>query len=413
LGFFSKKEKRSISNYAYQTVISLFSKTKAGTNVSEETALALSAVYGCVNVISGTIASLPINVIKTETDGSKNKYQHPVHTLLHNEPNEYLTAFTFWQTILAHRLLWGNGYALIQRNASGVPQSLQIIHPEDIKAVTDGFKVVYEIKEDKKVYKSADILHLKCIGVDGVTGMSPISLHRETIGRDLAANDHASAFFKNGANPNALISVEGNLTKEKAAEIRKDWNEVYGGENKGSVAVLGANVKYNAVEVPFIDTNYIEVAKLGKQDIATIYNMPLHKLQILEGATNNNIEEQARGFVQDTIRPICKEIEQECDKKLFRPKEKQFLAVKFNFDALLRGNSRDRAEYYRTMVNIGAMSINEVRRLENINNIDGGDSHFMQMNMTTIDQITEGSNLKKEPETVVEDTKTQEDGEGK
>ena len=167
--------------------------------------------------------------------------------------------------------------------------------------------------------------------------------------------------------------------------MRTTWNSKYTGtEQAGGVIVLENGMEYTPLTLKPADAQFIETSKLSIADIARIYRVPLHMIGELDRATFNNIEHLSLEFVRNTLRPWLKNWEQELQRKLLTAAEKKTMFFRFNVDALLRGDTTARTAYYRTMFSVGAMSQNDIRGLENMNKVEGGDTYYRPLNMVDI-----------------------------
>jgi HK97 family phage portal protein len=359
----------------------------SGQIVNRETAMQFSAVYACVRIISETIASLPLAILE-RSDGYVNYAQHPLSTFIELEPNAVMTRFMFWETMIAHVLLEGNAYAIIERDMDMMPKSFIIVNPNDVEIMYDDRKAKLMYKIDGKIYYNWKILHIAGISFDGVKGLSPISYHRDSIGIGLSEMEFQGKFFKNGAQISGVLENPGKLTDDAYKRIAQSWRNTYeGAQNAGKTAILEGGTAYKTIGIKPIDAQFMEQRRFTIEDIARIYRVPLHLLQDLSRSTNNNIEHQSIDFVQHTIRPHIKRIEAELDRKIFTEKEKKSRKyfTRFNLDALLRGDVRSRGEFYRTLSNIGAINANEVRSMEGMNPYEGGDIYRVPMNTIPAD----------------------------
>lgn len=369
-----------------------FPRISSGVKVNSDTVLTLSAVWNAVGLISDTVAGFPWHVMRRKPDGSKeHNIGGPVDRLLHTRPNPDMTPFTFRQTMTAHRLLWGNGYAEIERNRLGQPVALWPLPPDRVEVARDNSGgLAYVVRTDNgQAFEvpGNDVLHIKGLGFDGRVGYSVIAFARESFGLGLAAERVGGAVFGNGLRPGGQLELEGTLTPEARTQLRKEVEGRHRGpENAGAVMILEKGVKYNPSMMPPEDAQWIESRKFQVTEVARWFHVPPHKIGDLERATFSNIAEQNLDFVQSAILPVVLGWEQEADWKLLK---QNVLYTKMNMRALLRGNPRDQSEFYRTMINIGAVSINEVRAWEDMNPIPDGDKHVMQMNMTSLEKIGE------------------------
>jgi HK97 family phage portal protein len=393
-----RPEKRSAQYYnsSDAQVVEFFGgghKSKAGVVVTEETAMRLSVVYACTNILGESIASLPVSVYKSTGEGSEEATKHWVHWLLHYEPNAHMTSFTFRHTLQTHAALYGNAYARIIRNGGARPISLKILSPLDCRPYLDEVTDTLWYKHKGETIPAQDILHIPALSFDGILGKSPIRTAMDNIGLAMAAQEFGATFFGNGAHLGGVLQrpvgapkLEGPATKA----MLDSWNNNYSGPaNNHKTALLQEGTEYHRIGIPPEEAQFIETRKFQVAEICRIFRIPPHMVQDLERSTNNNIEHQGIEFVVHTLRPWLKRWEEELNRKLFREDEKGKFYVKFNLDGLLRGDSKARGELYRTLFNTGAISPNEIRAMENMNAVEGGEQRFVQINMAPIDKIEE------------------------
>ena len=368
-------------------------KTMSGISITPDKAMQLSAVSACVRLIAESIASLPLHVYRRVDDARRERVSAtPASRLLHDEPNEMMTSFVFRETLSAHLLLWGNAYALIMRDNAGRPIELLPVHPSCVtvrKSATLG--LVYDLRmADAGVVprvSQADMLHIPGLSYDGILGMSPIRYAAQSIGLGLAAEQFGAAFFGNGSTPSGYITLPGKLTKEQAAQMRESWYATYGGvSNSNKTAVLFENGKFERISIPPDEAQFIETRKFQVADIARWYRVPPHMIGDLERATFSNIEHQALEFVTTTLRPWLVRFEQEINRKLFPSSTSgapSDLYAEFKVDALLRGDIKSRGDYYIRGRQWGWLSANDIRALENLEPITGGDIYLNPLNMAS------------------------------
>jgi len=360
------------------------SDTQSGVLVNETLALNLSAVYACVQVLSQTIGSLPLIVYQRTADGKARAVKHPLYRVLHDAPNPEMTSMSWRQAMLLHLCLWGNHYSEIERDSGGNPVALWPITPWRVNLKRVNGQLVYSVGLDTgMVYVPfANMLHIKGLSYDGMTGLPPMRAARESIGLGLAAQKYAAKFFANDARPGGILEHPGQLSDEAATRLRKSFERAHEGlDNKFRVAVLEEGMKFNAVGIPPEDAQLLETRKFGVSEIARYFRMPLHKISDLERSTNNNIEHQAIEFVTDTIRPWLVNIEQELAFKLFTG---DYFA-EFLIEGLLRGDIKTRYEAYAIGRQWGWLSADDIRERENLNKLPNGQgaSYLTPLNMGT------------------------------
>lgn len=370
----------------------------AGIVIDEDTAMTYSAVYLSVKIISETLAALPSHVY-TRKPGSRDKEiadRHPLQALL-AYPNSEMTGFNFLRTIISHAALRGNGYAFIGRDRSNRPGELWPITPDRVNKgrSRETGQIVYEISNGGSAndyYTDDQMFHLAGLGFDGLTGYSVVALAKRSFALGMASEQFGASFYENGAQLGTVIEVppEIKLDEDGRDLLIKTFDEKHRGvKHHHRTALIDQGMKVHSLGIPQKDAQFIESRKFSITDVARWFNMPPHKLKDLERATFSNVEELNIDFVQDTCMPWVVNLEQTINWKLLgRNNTRQF--VKLNLNGLLRGDAESRANYFNTMFQMGAYSINEIRAFEDANSIGSdGDKHFMQMNMTTIDKVGE------------------------
>lgn len=377
-----------------------FMQKTAGVKVDQESALTYSAVWRAINLISQQVSILPCDVMEKDRKANgnvirSNLYDHPVAWLLDVQPNEEMTAQTFKETLTAHCLGWGNGYAEIERDLAGRVFALWPIEPDRVDVIRDNSgRIVYRISNGAAPYTyldQRDMFHLKGLGFDGITGYSVISYAARSIGLGIAAETFGSAFFANGANPGGVLEHPGQLSEPALKHLRESLDERHAGPGKAMrPMILEEGMAFKSITIPQRDAQFLESRQFNVTDIARWYGVPPHKLMEMSHATFSNIEHQNIEFVVDALMPWIKRWEQEARIKLIAPRNQRRIEVKFNVKALMRGDSKSRAEYYKTMSNIGVYSVNDILELEDMNPIGpDGDKRLVQINQTTLEKIGE------------------------
>lgn len=224
-------------------------ETAAGIRVSPETATGVSAVHAAVQLIAETAASLPLNVYLRADDGSRQVAEdHPLQAVLHDRWNPRLTAFAGREHLIASTLLTGNGYAAIESNSRGAVTALWPLHPERVRVVElASGRLRYEVSGPAGVrrYLQDEVLHLRYRTRDGINGLSPITIARETIGNALAQGRFEGRFFRNGARMSGALKHPGKLSDQAATRLRDSFERLYSGpENVGKTAILEEGMEY-------------------------------------------------------------------------------------------------------------------------------------------------------------------------
>lgn len=358
-----------------------------------------AAVYAAIRLLSETIAQLPLMLMR-EADGRKEPARdHPLFTLMHDAPSDRLTSFNWRETQMAHCLTWGNGYAMILRSNRAGVRELQLCAPGATMPYRypDG-RVVYRLSVDDKTYEvpQRDVLHIPAVGWDGLQGLSPISMHRETLGLGMAADRFGGQFFSNGVTLGGVLKHPETLGREGREALKSGW-EKFKGSGYNGLVVLEEGMDYTRIAIPPEDAQFLQTRKFQVAEVARIYNIPPHMLKDLEKSSFNNIEQQGAEYLRYTISPWLVKWEQELNRKLLTKAERQSgYYFKFNASALLRATQSDRYESYTRAIQDGWMSRNEVRSLEDLNPVDGLDEYLVSLNF--VDQEETGELQAEEPD---------------
>ena len=369
-------------------------ESASGVRVTEATAMSLSPYYCGINMIAGTVASLPLNVYKTNGRQRDVWPAHPAHWLLHNEPNPQMTAMSFRQTMVYHAIDKGNAYAEILWDGRGNPFQLWPIPPHlcTPRRDTDG-RLWYEIRPyDKEVryLKAEDVLHVPGLGYDGVVGYGLLQLARDSIGLSSAQEQYAAKFFRNGGNVSAVIEYDKSLTDPQFQRLNSQIVEkLQGLTNAHRVALLENGGKYKPLNPTHQESQLTEARRFTVEEWARWLNMPPHKLREMTHATFSNIEHQNIEWVVDTIRPWLVRFEQEYNRKLFR--KQSVFYTKHVVEGLLRGDLKSRYDAYAIARNWGWMSANDILELEDRNPLPGdlGDMYLVPLNMISAEHAGE------------------------
>lgn len=378
----------------FTDLIDLTAQTTAGVNVSESNALKMTAVWACVRVISEDVASLPLFVYERLERGKKKALNHPLHDLLHNQPNPEMTALQLRETLTAHALTWGNGYVYKVDDSRGVVRELWPLLPDRTFTRRDPStrEIYYETEapdSDQRFRLRADqVMHLAGLGFNGIYGYSPIALHRQAIGLGLAAEEFGARFFGQGTNLGGFITHPGPLSAQARERLQKD--PVFGlpryqGLSRTHLwAILEEGMKPEKIGIPPDEAQFIETRKFSVTEIARIFRVPPHKIQDLERATFSNIEEQSIDYVVSTLRPWLVRWEQAIQMKLMSADHKRKFFAEHLVDGLLRGNSAARHASYMSGRQWGYYSADDIREFENLNPLpDGqGDIYLQPANMS-------------------------------
>lgn len=380
----------SLANPAMWLVNMFGGVTSSGVTITQESSLSITAVWSAVNRIADNLATIKIDVVEELPSGERLiRNDHPVAKLL-REPSFRYTDVSFRKTVQGYATLAGNGFAVIIRDSrTARPTELLVVHPGNVDYKLQDNKLYYVINVDEKQYfvDSSEVIHIPGLTMsdDAIMGLSPITVHRETMGFNVATRQYGNKLFQNGAHMSGYITTDTQLSVDARDRVTESFSRNYLGlSNAGKVPVLDVGMKFVPLSLSPDDAQFIESHQLSIPEIARIFNIPPHLIADLERSTFNNIEQLSREFVTYTLRPWVKQWESELNRKLFFDEEKGRFSVRFNLNSLLRGDSASQSQQIDTVMKWGIMSINEVRKtFFELNGIEDevGNKNLVPLNM--------------------------------
>nr|WP_153492703.1 phage portal protein [Sinorhizobium medicae] len=362
-------------------------RSDAGEPITDQNILAISAVWACVNLLAGTIASLPLMVYRTNSRGERTLARdHPLFRILHDSPNYDQTATDFWEYSSASIELWGNSYAAIERNGGGRVAALTPLRPDNVsvRRLENG-NLEYRWTKDGENHVGSDraILHIRGFGGDPLGGMSTLHFGRHAFGLARAIDRAAAGTFSNGMIAQTALTFERWLTDEQRNLAETKLSEKYiGAKNSGRPIILEGGTKIDVLSIKPEDAQMLESRGFSVEEVCRFFGVPPFMVGHTQKVTSfgSGLEQQVLGFQKFTLRRRLKRIEQALEKQLLTPAERAAgLTIEFNLEGLLRGDSTARAAFYQSALANGWMTINEVREKENLPRVEGGDVPRMQM----------------------------------
>lgn len=364
-------------------------------------ALNLSTVYRCVEVISNGVASLPVKLYRIDDKGFKFELNDDLSYVLNKKPNEKMNSFTFYKLIVKDILMAGNAYALIIRKGGKVT-GLQYVPAGLVSPIDRIDHIEYMVTGIKGAVRQEDILHFMNFTDNGVYGISVLTYARRTLGIADYGENAAENFYKSGGCTTGFLKFEGPSSGAQRQEILSAWNQATGGvrNQPNGIPVLPANVNYTQLSVNPADAQLLESREFSVVDICRFFGVSPTKCFDLTHSSYNNSEMAELAFLNDTLRPILTKIEIELETKLFKKEEK--LDIKFDVSELLRTDKKSQAEWFTKMFNLGVLSPNDIRKELDMDEVEGGDIHVAQVNLTSIKNLetinATADNRQKEPE---------------
>lgn len=352
----------------------------SGAVVTEDSAMRVAAAWRCVNIIAGSIATLPLDLIKRESETIRRPaVGHPLRRVLTVKPNPWQTPSEFRRMMQANLLLRGNGYARKVMLGNQLT-ALIPLHPDRVDAEqTDTLAMQYKVRGNNGstvTLAQKDMLHLRGMSLDGVTGMSVLSNMRESLGLALQTEQAGARLFKNGMLTSGYISHPGKLSEAAAKNLRESIEEKYAGaENSGKWLLAEEGMELKPLSLSAEDTQWLGTRDFQRYDIAMFFGVPPHMIGATEKTTSwgTGIEAQGTGFVVYTLQDWIKTWEESIKRDLMQESEWETTDARFNVNGLLRGDVKTRWDGYVKGLTWGVYSPDDVLAMEDRNpRADGG-----------------------------------------
>jgi HK97 family phage portal protein len=371
----------------------------SGKTITPDAALEAAAVYACVKILGEDMGALPFFLFRRSADrkSTVKAFEHPLYEKLHDLANPDTTAGEFVETLTAHAALTGNGFAKIARNGRGEVLALWPLMPRDVQIITDDNGLSYKVRDGKewKPFPRKAMFHLRGFTLTGLAGDDILSRAKHVLGLTLAGQEYAGRFFAQDASAGTIIErpIEAPKLGPGAAELIKEaWKKWHQGIAKShEPALLAEGMTAKRLDPDHQKLQLLDSRTFQILEVARLFRMPPHKIAELSRATFSNIEEQQIEYVSQALHPWRKRWRQTVHRCLLTKEERPDYFAEHNLEALLRGDFKTQSEGWARLLEKGVSSINEVRALLNLNPVDGGDKHFIQLNMQSITDAATGA----------------------
>lgn len=358
-------------------------------NIGVDGALQISTVWACIDRRATIIASLPFFVYETKDGERQIARSSRLYSLLHESPNSRMTPFEFWRAIVMNHDLRGNGYARIDRDATGEAISLWPMPTDqvEVKVLDDGSMVYgYSVGNDIAVLAAENVLVIKNLG-NGTTGLSKLEFMRATTDEAAKATHAASKIFGSGGKPTGILMLDKVLKDDQRAALMKTFEGMATG-NASRLYVLEANMKYEQLSMSPADQQLLETRKFSVEEICRWFDVPpvlVHHSNTTAWGTG--IFEIKDGFYTLALAPLCINIQQAVRKRVMTPNQRARLTAEISMDAMMRASIKDRFEIYAKATQNGLKTSNECRQLENDPPLPGGDELRAQSNLVPLSML--------------------------
>lgn len=346
----------------------------SGRSITESNAMKVAAAYRCTNIISGVVSWLPMDLIRRESENvRKPAVGHPLRKVLTVRPNQWQTPKEFKQMMQAHVMLRGNAIAVKVR-AFGQVVALIPVHPDRVLIEQENnLQMKYTVTAldgSQKIYRSADVLHLRGLSLNGYAGLSVLTHMRESLGIALDGETAAATLMKNGAFVNTVLRHPDKMSKEAYERLRDSWAKRHSGvDNTGTTPILEEGADIAKVSMTAADLQFIQSRDFQRYDIAMFFGVPPHMIGATEKTTSwgSGIEQQNIGFVTYTLNDWLVMWEQALKRDTINENDWETLDVRFFTQALLKGDTKAQWDAFARGRQWGVYSPNDVRAMLDMN----------------------------------------------
>ena len=349
-----------------------------------EALLSYHAVYACITLIASDISKLKFRLVEKQNTGIWKEVERAAFSPVLRKPNGYQTQIQFRESWIISKLARGNTYALKERDRRGIVERLHILDPGLVQPlIADDGSVFYQLRRDTLTVGSEDVIvpareiihdRMNCL-YHPLVGVSPLYACALAAGQGIAIQKDATQFAKNSLRAPGVLSAPGNIPKEVAEEISRQWRENFSGENAKNVAVLGNDLKFGMLAISPHDAQLIEQLKLTAEIICSVFHVPLHMIDLGPPPPHNN-EDKYLGYFARTLQVLIENMEACLDEGLGL--DGRTMGVKLDTEALLRMDTERRYKAHTEAIRGGWKSPDEARLSENLEPVPGGDTPYMQ-----------------------------------
>jgi HK97 family phage portal protein len=339
-----------------------------GGNVSQSTSLAVSAIWACIDRYGKDLATTPLLTYQRTKAGRERYPEHYLWPLFTLQANPELSSWRFVQLMQTWVLLWGNAYAELEINGRGQVMAMWPWRPDRtrVERAYPGGPLQYRFKmpdgQWSKPVPSDRMFHLRGMGTDGVLGLSPIEVHKQTVGLSLAITEYGARTFGNGSRPGGILTTDQAVNDKSFERLQKSWNDQHGGlTNAHRVAILEMGLKWQATDANLVDIAYIDSHKVTNLDVCRMFGMPPHKIGISDGGGAKTVEESNIDYVISSLMPWTANWQNQIHCDCLSKRENDTVFTAFNFRNLLRGNHQAMAQFLAALNDRGLLNADESR----------------------------------------------------
>lgn len=391
--------KRFSLPWVYRPLASPFGlyPVSSGANVNEDTAISWTAIWRGLQLVGSAIGSMPFTIHEEDENGDiRVRKDHPLWTMINMEPHPYYSTFDFLSGVVFQAILHGNAVIVINRigraGGSNRPGSLRLIEWRDVVDIAedrDSGYVMYTITGYPERIPHHDIIHIKGLTKDGITGLDTLDWNREAFGLALSSEKTVADYYAHGTHSDGFLSTEGQVSPEVKKQVSTGWRDRV---RAGETPFISGGVKWNPMSVPPKDMQLLESRQFNVYEAGRIMGVSPHLLFAMDRANFSNVETLSLEFAKYTLRFWVEKIEQEFNRKIFRGTEKGRVKVNLDMSAFLRGDTEARAQYLQNLLDRGVLNIDEARKIEGFNSLPDqkGKTHMVPLNFQTLEDMRNG-----------------------
>ena len=380
------EERAALPDWYSRPSMNILTPSDAGVKVDQQAAMGVAAVISCVRVITDAISSLPCQLF--DDDGNRLK-DHPLAGLLSREANDEVSASTWREATIASLLLTGNSYSFIDRGLDERPIGLYPLAPAATQPLRRNGVLTYQTQTDAglRTLDPSQVIHLRFLTLDGITGVNPIATMRNALGLAIAAEKMAAKFFANGGNLGSILKLPP-MSEAAIENFTSQWKKKHLGiDNAHRVGVLPDGYNFETVGHSPEAGQMLDSRKFQVAEVARVYRVPLSLIDQTANASFASIESQERMLYEQAIRPLVTKLEDELERKLLTEADRG-VRIKLNMDSRMRAETSSRYTAHAAGINAGFLSVNEARAFENLPAVPGGDTLLRPLNLGPVNEPT-------------------------
>lgn len=354
------------------------------TSIDSKTVFQVNAVYSAVSLIADTISTLPLDCF-IRIDGQRRAFRPKPEWV--ERPDIALPRVAFYNSVIVSLLLDGNAFIRVFSNRAGQVVNLVVLNPRTVTVKRNGSgRLTFEVEGENRPVSQDDMIFIPDVLRPGtIRGVSRVEALKENFGLALALEKFAATFFGNGTNLSGVIEVDSNLTKEQAENLRNSFDNAHRGWRRGHrTGILSGGAKFKTTQIDPESSQSIEARRFAVEDVARAFNIPANMLNIPGTTTYASVEQNNIQFITHTLRPIVQKLEDAFSPLMTRYPGGETAFIKWNLDGLARADIQARTSAYSTMIQAGVMSINDVRRLEDMSDIDDAAASSVRVPLANI-----------------------------